>query len=62
MLLVTPYMVPSADELQALQDLRQRDVRVRILTNSLESCPEISAQSGYDKYRVPAAQERRGTV
>jgi cardiolipin synthase C len=53
MLLVTPYLVPSADELQALTDLRQREVRVRILTNSLESCPEISAQSGYDKYRVP---------
>jgi cardiolipin synthase C len=53
MLLVTPYLVPSADELQALQELRQRGVRVRILSNSLESCPEISAQSGYDKYRVP---------
>lgn len=53
LLLVTPYVVPSAEELRALTDLRQRDVRVRLLTNSLESCPEISAQSGYDKYRVP---------
>jgi putative cardiolipin synthase len=53
MLLVTPYLVPSADELQALQELRRHAVRVRILSNSLESCPEISAQSGYDKYRVP---------
>jgi putative cardiolipin synthase len=53
MLLVTPYLVPSAEELQALQGLRQHAVRVRILSNSLESCPEISAQSGYDKYRVP---------
>jgi putative cardiolipin synthase len=53
MLIVTPYLVPSADELQALTDLRRHEVRVRILTNSLESCPEISAQSGYDKYRVP---------
>ena len=53
MLLITPYLVPSADELQALQELRQHEVRVRILSNSLESCPEISAQSGYDKYRVP---------
>ena len=56
MLLVTPYLVPSADELQALQELRQHAVRVRILSNSLESCPEISAQSGYDKYRVPLLQ------
>ena len=53
MLLVTPYMVPTPDELETLMDLRQREVRVRVLTNSLESCPEISAQSGYDKYRVP---------
>jgi cardiolipin synthase C len=53
MLLITPYLVPSADELQALQELRGHGVRVRILSNSLESCPEISAQSGYDKYRVP---------
>ena len=53
MLLITPYLVPSGDELQALQELRQHEVRVRILSNSLESCPEISAQSGYDKYRVP---------
>jgi putative cardiolipin synthase len=53
MLLLTPYLVPSADELQALKELREHQVRVRILSNSLESCPEISAQSGYDKYRVP---------
>ena len=53
MLLVTPYLVPSDDELQALEQLRERQVRVRILSNSLESCPEISAQSGYDNYRVP---------
>jgi len=45
--------VPSADELQILTDLRRHEVKVRILTNSLESCPEITAQSGYDKYRVP---------
>ncbi len=56
MLIVTPYLVPSTDELQALQELRQHAVRVRILSNSLESCPEISAQSGYDKYRVPLLQ------
>ncbi len=53
MLLVTPYLVPTAEELQDLMDLRRRDVRVRILTNSLESCPEISAQSGYENYRLP---------
>lgn len=52
-LLVTPFFVPSAGELQLLKDLRRRQVRVRILTNSLESTPQIAAQSGYDRYRVP---------
>ena len=53
LLLVTPYFVPSAGDLQLLKDLRAHEVRVRILTNSLESSPESSAQSGYDRYRVP---------
>jgi len=56
-LLITPYFVPSAGELQLLKDLRQRQVRVRNLTNSLESTPEVSAQSGYDHYRVPMLEE-----
>jgi putative cardiolipin synthase len=51
--LVTPYFIPAPDELQVLKDLRQRQARVRILTNSLESAPEASAQAGYDHYRVP---------
>lgn len=50
--LVTPYFIPAPDELQVLKDLRQRQARVRVLTNSLESAPESSAQAGYDHYRV----------
>jgi len=57
LLLVTPYFVPAADELQLLKDLRQRQVRVRVLTNSLESTTEITAQSGYEHYRVPLLQD-----
>ncbi len=53
MLIITPYLVPSKDEMQTLMELRERQVRIRILTNSLESSTEISAQSGYDKSRVP---------
>ena len=53
LLMVTPYFIPAHDELQILKDLRQRNVRVRILTNSLESATELSAQSGYLHYRVP---------
>jgi putative cardiolipin synthase len=56
LLLVSPYFIPAADELQLLKDLRRRQVRVRILTNSLESTTEIAAQSGYEHYRVPLLQ------
>jgi cardiolipin synthase C len=57
LLLVTPYLVPAADELQLLKDLRRRQVRVRVLTNSLESTPELVGQSGYDHYRLPLLED-----
>jgi putative cardiolipin synthase len=54
--LVSPYFVPSDDELMTLKELRRQGVRIRILTNSLESSPEVTAVSGYEKYRVPILQ------
>ena len=57
LLMVTPFFIPADEELQLLKDLRQRQVRVRVLTNSLESTPELSAQSGYLHYRVPLLQD-----
>jgi putative cardiolipin synthase len=53
LLMVTPFFIPADQELQLLKDLRQRGVRVRILTNSLESTPEVAAESGYLHVRVP---------
>src|SRR5271165_965722 len=52
LLMVTPYLVPAPDELSAVEDLRGREVRIGILTNSLKSTPDIIAQSGYMKFRV----------
>ena len=52
LLMITPFFVPGPDELQLLESLRGRHARVRILTNSLESNPQIAAQSGYKHYRV----------
>ena len=57
LLMVTPYFIPAEEELQILKDLRSRNVRVRILTNSLESSEELAAQSGYRHYRVPLLEE-----
>jgi len=56
-LIVTPYLVPAADEFALLQTLRTRQVQVRILTNSLESTPDPVAQAGYVKYRIPLLKE-----
>lgn len=52
LLIVSPYVIPSKDELHLLQDRLAHKVRIRILTNSLESAPELSAHSGYMHYRT----------
>ncbi len=57
LLMVTPYFIPTPRELELLHDLRQRQVQVRILTNSLEATPAVFAQSGYLPYRVPLLQD-----
>ena len=38
-------------------DLRKRGVQVRILTNSLESTPELLAHAGYMHYRIPLLED-----
>ncbi len=53
LLMVTPFLIPGNGGMRLFKDLRNRGVRVRILTNSLESTPELVAQSGYMRYRVP---------
>jgi putative cardiolipin synthase len=52
LIMVTPYFVPTSDELAQLTSERERQARVRILTNSLESTPSLEAQSGYMHFRV----------
>lgn len=51
MLMITPYLVPAKSEMTLLHDQRARHARVAILTNSLESAPELSAHAGYTHYR-----------
>jgi cardiolipin synthase C len=40
-----------------LKDLRRRNVRIRIITNSLESSTDVAAQSGYARHRVSLLEE-----
>ncbi len=56
LLVVTPYFVPSPDELAILEGDRDRHAGVRILTNSLEASPNLAAQSGYMRFRVGLLQ------
>ncbi len=57
LLMVTPYFIPGDEGMQLFRDLRQRDVRIRILTNSLESNTVLVAQAGYMNYRRPLLAE-----
>jgi phosphatidylserine/phosphatidylglycerophosphate/cardiolipin synthase-like enzyme len=50
-LLVTPYFVPGEQILARFAALRQRGVRVRVLTNSLASNDALAAHAGYARYR-----------
>ncbi len=57
LLLITPYFIPTEDEVRLVEARRAQGVRVRILTNSLESAPDLAAHSGYKHYRVQLLRE-----
>ncbi|WP_341909335.1 phospholipase D family protein [Polaromonas sp. YR568] len=50
-LLVSPYFVPGERMMKQFADIRQRGVRVRVLTNSLASNDAPAAHVGYARYR-----------
>jgi cardiolipin synthase C len=57
LLMVTPYFIPGVEGMQMFRDLRRRGVRVRILTNSLESSTVTLAQAGYMHFRKPLLKD-----
>jgi putative cardiolipin synthase len=48
----SPYFIPGPMGVQAFSDLRKRDVKVTILTNSLASNDEPIVHTGYSRYRA----------
>lgn len=50
--LSSPYFVPGRMGVQGFTDLRKRDVKVMVLTNSLASNDEPLVHSGYARYRT----------
>lgn len=44
---ISPYVIPTPELMKVLQDLRSRNVKVRIITNSIASTDNLLAQAGY---------------
>jgi putative cardiolipin synthase len=57
LLIVSPYFVPGTSVSEMLKSLRERNVRVRVLTNSLLSTDVPAVHAGYRRYRVPLLEE-----
>jgi putative cardiolipin synthase len=57
LLMITPYLIPGSEGMQMFKDLQQRNVRVRILTSSLEASTVLPASAGYMHYRVPMLED-----
>ena len=53
LLVVTPYLVPGERGLDRIRQLRERNVRIRVLTNSFESTDVQLVHAGYINYRRP---------
>ncbi|GAA5079897.1 phospholipase D family protein [Lysobacter panacisoli] len=51
--IISPYFVPGDDGVAAMLRLRQRNVRVSVLTNSLSATDVAAVHGGYAPYRVP---------
>ncbi|MCX6905823.1 MAG: phospholipase D family protein, partial [Verrucomicrobia bacterium] len=57
LIVISPYFVPGAQGMALFRKLRQRGVRIRILTNSLGSTDTAVAQTGYARYRAALLRE-----
>jgi putative cardiolipin synthase len=55
--LSSPYFIPGTMGLREFGDLRKRDVKVTVLTNSLASNDEPLVHAGYSKYRADLLRE-----
>jgi putative cardiolipin synthase len=56
-LMINPYIIPTVGESAMLVQLRQRNVRIGIVTNSLQSTRDFLAYAGYINSRRALLQE-----
>jgi putative cardiolipin synthase len=57
LIVVSPYLVPGPAGMKFLEGLRERNVSVRILTNSLASTDMPIVHSGYQAVRAPLLEQ-----
>lgn len=57
LIIVSPYLVPGPAGMKFFEELRERNVRVRILTNSLASSDVPIVHSGYQAVRAPLLEK-----
>lgn len=53
LILISPYFVPGKEGMELLKGLRQREVDIGVVTNSLAATDVMLVHSGYMPYRVP---------
>lgn len=51
LLIINPYFAPTDDELRVFEELVQKNVKIKVITNSQVSNNEIFARIGYEKKR-----------
>jgi putative cardiolipin synthase len=51
MFIISPYLIPTEQEIQTFSELVARGVKIKILTNSLASNDVVIANTGYKRYR-----------
>jgi len=51
LIILSPYFVPRKEGMQLFRDLRARDVKVKVITNSLASTNQVLVHSGYAPVR-----------
>lgn len=56
-LIVSPYFVPGEEGVGWLTDLKNRGVKVRVVTNSLASTDVVAVHTGYGKHRKDIVEQ-----
>jgi putative cardiolipin synthase len=57
LVVVSPYLVPGSNGIQALKAFRERGVRITLMTNSLSATDEPLVHVGYRRYRADIVRE-----